>query len=335
MKNFDPLQRIERVNGNQSNLTTFLGYPVKDYDPGRSSQDGVVYRFKSDWDEHTLRPHLEHFLNSSAAEKATALVIGAWQGDDSSATPDEVVQLLVDRASRLSNLEAIFLGDITMEENEMSWIYQTDVSPLLQAFGRLKFLRTRGGESLAICKPVHSALRALTMETGGMPARVVHSLAEADLPKLEYLELWLGTEEYGGNVSVEDLAPILKGNAFPGLRYLGLRNSDRADDIAKAILDSPIASRVEVLDLSLGTLSDEGGKALLQLRSFPLKKLCLYHHYMSDEIARQFADFPYLHYSWGISVCNWSWRSRKGISSTPKAYLCCSWYCHCSFGLRI
>src|SRR5262249_44728682 len=64
-----------------------------------------------------------------------------------------------------------------------------------------------------------------------------------------------------------------------------LRDSQIADEIAAALVQAPILKRLEVLDLSLGTLSDEGAEALLRapdLRS--LKKLDIHHHYCSLEV---------------------------------------------------
>jgi hypothetical protein len=52
----------------------------------------------------------------------------------------------------LTNLRAIFLGDITYEENEISWIEQSDVSPLLRAYPALEVSRVRGGNSLEFSK---------------------------------------------------------------------------------------------------------------------------------------------------------------------------------------
>lgn len=276
------------------NAGTFVGQRVVDYDPEKPARSDVAYRFRSDWEGKVAEDDLAHFLATDAALNATALVIGAWQGDDSSLPPEDVISVLVQHKDRLPRLLALYLGDITSEENEMSWIYQTDLSPLLQAFPNLQLLRTRGGESLELKRPEHAHLRALILETGGMNGSVVRALGTAKFPKLEHLELWLGTEEYGGNTTVDDLRPILLGEAFPNLRYLGLRNSDIADALAAALADSPIADRIETLDLSLGTLSDTGGVALLGLKSRSLKRLNLHHHYLEPQLVKQLKALPLL-----------------------------------------
>ncbi len=275
------------------NASTFIGRRVVDFDPDKPVRSDVVYRFRSDWEEDELIPHLEQFLADEKAPETTALVIGAWHGDDSEKTPEEVIQLLVKSKARLPRLAAIYLGDITSEENEMSWIHQCDLSPLLAAFPTLQLLRTRGGDGLSIHAPEHENLRALALETGGLDASVLKSIALSSFPNLEHLELWLGTDEYGGNHSMDDLEPILAGRLFPKLRYLGLRNSQMADEIAAAIIRSPLLQRIETLDLSLGVLTDEGAKALLKLPASPtLKKLNLHYNYISSDLARQLKALP-------------------------------------------
>jgi hypothetical protein len=103
----------------------------------------------------------------------------------------------------LPNLTAIFLGDIIIEENEISWINQSDVSPLFTAYPALEHFRVRGGNGLIVGSIRHERLKSLIIESGGLPAQVVRDVAAATLPALEHLELWLGTEEYGGDAPID------------------------------------------------------------------------------------------------------------------------------------
>ena len=291
-----PLVAFSSINHREEisrNAGTFIGKRVVDYDPEKPAKSDVVYRFRSDWEDRDLIPNLEHFLELPAALEANALVIGAWQGDDSSMAPDEAIAALVEHQKRLPKLAALYLGDITQEENEMSWINQTDLSPLLQAFPSLQLLRTRGGEGLKINTPEHAHLRGLAMETGGMDVGVVRSVGMSQFPNLEYLELWLGTQDYGANATVEDLQPILSGRLFPKLKYLGLRNSEMADQVAAVVVNSPLVQRIETLDLSLGVLTDEGAQALLKLSSPTLKKLNLHYNYISADLIKQLKALPF------------------------------------------
>lgn len=290
-----PLVAFSSINRREeifSNAGTFIGRRVVDYDPDKPAKNDVVYRFRGNWDDNQVVPHLEHFLALPGASDVTALVIGSWHGDDSGASPDNVIACLTANKERIPNLAALYLGDITGEENEMSWINQSDLSPLLEAFPKLQLLRSRGGVDLALSKPSHPGLRALAMETGGMDVSVIASICKADFPSLEYLELWLGTEDYGATATVRDLQPILSGKLFPKLKYLGLRNSYIADEVAIVVAASSVVQQIETLDLSLGTLTDEGGKALLKLTSPTLKKLNLHYNYLSNEMIRQLKALP-------------------------------------------
>ena len=194
--------------------------------------------------------------------------------------------------SHLPALTAIYLGDVVREECEMSWINQSDVSPLLEAFPHLQYLRTRGGEGLALGSPRHQTLRALACEAGGLDASFIRSLAISDFPNLEYLELWLGTDDYGGTATVADLQPLLSGKLFPRLRYLGLRNAQIADQVAAAVVDCPLLQRLEILDLSLGVLTNTGAEALLKLQSPSLKRLDLHYNYISQDLIGRLEALP-------------------------------------------
>ncbi len=202
---------VKKQDDLYENVRTFVGKRVADYNPKRGPARGgnTIYRFRSDWEEENLQPHLEHFLASDGAAEALGIVIGSWGGEDSSGSPDFVIDLLVENADRLPKLRALYIGDIISEENEMSWIEQTDMTPILKAFPDLELLRTRGGNGLEFKKPEHKNLRALALESGGLSADVVRSICRSKFPNLEHLELWLGTDEYGGTSTVQDLQPIL------------------------------------------------------------------------------------------------------------------------------
>ena len=281
---------INKQTDMYENVKTFVGKKVADYDPeSKPTKDGkTIYRFSSNWEEDNLVEYLAHFCESEAVSEAVGIVIGNWGGEDSQGSPDPVIELLVKHAANFPKLSAIYFGDITQEENEMSWIQQSDMSALLIAFPNLQLLRTRGGDNLSFTTLNHSNLRALAVETGGLPVEVVRSVCKSKLSNLEHLELWLGTEEYGGSSSVQDLQPILSGKLFPKLRYLGLRNCDYADDIAGVIVNSPIIQRIETLDLSFGTLTDEGGQALCSLpEGGTLKKVSLNHNFITDPVKKK------------------------------------------------
>lgn len=278
------------------NLTKFAGKPVEDWTPDITTIDPskVHYRIRLEYEDitnHTLwADRLAAYLDVPGSDKTTGIVIGVWgqtweAGGDSA---DDVVRALVSARDKLSNLKAIFMGDIVMEESEISWIEQGDISPLFNAYADLEILGVRGGNHLRLGKIQHSKLKQLIIETGGMSREIAQDAIMADLPELEHLELWLGEENYGATTTPEDFTPLLNGERFPKLTYLGLRDSEIADDLAGVLANAPLIKRLDVLDLSLGNLSDVGANALLKSSLIPgLKKLDIHHHYCSDAVMEQ------------------------------------------------
>ncbi|WNI14115.1 STM4015 family protein [Actinacidiphila sp. ITFR-21] len=213
-----------------------------------------------------------------------SLIVGSWS-DPYEDGPQEVVAALLAARDRLPALRALFVGDIVVEECEISWIVQDDVTPLLDGFPLLETFGVRGGNGLRFPAVRHGRLRSLTVETGGLPAAAVRGIAASDFPALEHLDLWLGTSEYGGDGDLADLAPFLAGTRLPALRSLALRNSELQDAIAAAFAAAPVVARLENLDLSMGVLTDDGATALLGGQPLThLKTLDLHHNYLSKAL---------------------------------------------------
>ncbi|MEN8221354.1 MAG: STM4015 family protein [Pseudomonadota bacterium] len=269
---------------NEENETQFYGLPVVDFNPqlGIENPTTQVYRLAYDYEQETkFKDILEKFLNDPRITDVPAIIIGHWE-DAYEVSPDYVLQQLIEQRDKLPKLKALFVGDMTSEECEISWIQQTDYAPLLKAFPLLEQLRVRGSNDLQFSQLRLYSLKTLIIETGGLPCSVIESVINAKLPALEHLELWLGTDEYGFDGDLNTIKPLLEMGAFPKLRYLGLRDSEIADDIAIEIAKSPLPKQLEILDLSMGTLTDNGAQALLNSEYIKsLKKLDLDFHFMS------------------------------------------------------
>jgi len=168
-----------------------------------------------------------------------------------------------------------------------------DLSPLLPAFPRLEEFRIRGASNLSFGRLSHAKLRSFAIESGGLPEALLGELWKAKLPKLEHLELWLGSANYGGITEPAPLEPLLSGKLFKKLKSLGLRNCEVADAIAKAVAASPLLERLEALDLSLGNLTEAGAEALLVSPAVrKLKKLDVHHHYISPVFVKHLEALP-------------------------------------------
>ncbi|MEV5326029.1 STM4015 family protein [Nonomuraea sp. N2-4H] len=253
-------------------------------DPG-----AVAWKLQaSEWSEEVpddIMEVLGWFFDHADTAKVKAIVIGEWE-ENADQSSEQIVKLLADNAGRLPELRSIFLGAISPEQSEISWIQQSDVTPLLTAFPRLERLEVRGGSELRFPPVRHESLRVLRFETGGLPATVVRGVGDSDLPALEHLELWFGIDDYGGDSTVDDVAGILSGARLPALRYLGLQNCPYADELAGAVAAAPVVARLETLSLSMGSLGDDGAAALLSGQPLThLRRLDLRHHYLGEAMA--------------------------------------------------
>ncbi|GAA0679029.1 STM4015 family protein [Streptomyces samsunensis] len=260
-------------------------FPLPDQEVVLPEADTVAWRISynpyADESDEDFDGRFKRFLTSVAPSRVRALIIGQW-GETYEGDADDAIEQLLMAKDRLTSLEAVFIGDIIPEESEISWIEQSDVTPVLRAYPGLRELGVRGGNGLSFPAVAHANLRTLRFETGGLPGEVVRGVAASDLPALEHLELWLGVEEYGGNATVADLAPVLSGGRFPALRHLGVQNSEIQDEIAAAMAAAPVVAQLESLDLSMGVLTDEGAAALLDGQPLThLKRLDLDHNYFS------------------------------------------------------
>lgn len=276
-----------------AHLETFLNKKIEEYSPetGIGDTEQIVYRISIDYDQQesgtSITDVLDQFANHPKAGQVQELIIGAFDFQ-SSESVSTIVAKLVELKNTFPNLKALFIGDIIVDECEISWIQQTDISPILKAYPGLEHLQVRGGDGLSFSDLQHPRLRTLIVETGGLPPNVVKEINEARLPALERLELWLGSDNYGWESTMADFEPILSGKTFPELRILGLMDSEIQDEVAIAVAQAPILQQLKALDLSMGTLTDKGAKALLDSPGIRnLDFLNLRHHYLSDNMMAQ------------------------------------------------
>ena len=286
---YKPWYLEERFNEYPMNASLFANRQVVDFDPNVGIAEPVnnAYALRCGHYEYeqNLPSQLSRLLEEPNSDKLEALVFGLWVEAyeiDSSI----IVQALVDAKQRLTNLKAVFIGDIDSHDCEISWIRQSDISPILQAYPKLEILQVRGGDGLQFSPPIrHNHLKALIVETGGLSRDTVAQICKMNLPALEHLELWFGSEDYGGDCWAEDIHPIIFEGRFPNLTYLGLRNSQFSDEIVSAIVASPIINSISILDLSMGTLSDIGAEELLNCQAISyLDILNVSESFLSEEM---------------------------------------------------
>ncbi|WP_308212417.1 hypothetical protein [Actinomadura madurae] len=130
----------------------------------------VAWFVGTSFDEEGFGDVFARFLKTVDTTEITALIIGYWGAsyDDGVADP---VALLTEAAASFPKLRALFLGDITGEEAEISWIEHSDITPLFAAFPGLERFDVRGSQGLVL-EPVSSErLKVLRFESGGLPPR--------------------------------------------------------------------------------------------------------------------------------------------------------------------
>ncbi|MFD0556304.1 hypothetical protein FB566_1540 [Stackebrandtia endophytica] len=255
----------------------------------------VAWRLRVVEDVEEFPDYLDRFTREVDTTRISALVIGDWGVTDAGAASTEARDALIAKVAAFPALRALFFGDITSEEYEISWITQSDMAPLLTAFPLLEEFTVRGvgdghsGPGLALEIPEHDALRSLTVQSGGLPGRIIGEIASSALPALERLELWLGVNEYGGDAVPADIATVLSDEAFPLLTHLGLRNSEETGIWLQALTQSAVLPRLTSVDLSLGTLRDDDVDLLLSAipKLAHLAYLDLHHHYLTDAKVKQ------------------------------------------------
>ncbi len=282
-----------------SHQEQYWNKPVKTYELGQPGLDVArfAYRLQVEYDDkNAFVDVLQAFMEAAVTAQLDALIIGAWNDPNSPGSQD-ILDSLVRHAPKLQALKALFMGDITYEESEISWIVQGRYDGLLKVLPGLQELRIRGATDLEFPPVQHAQLRRLIIESGGLPMVVIDGVTASRFPALEHLELWLGSDNYGFDGSVDALAKglLAKGVAgiSPALKSLALRDSEISDPLAVWLAQQPWVASLDSLDLSLGMLGDVGAKALLASPYVAqLKKLDLSHHYISEPVMKQLKALP-------------------------------------------
>jgi uncharacterized protein (TIGR02996 family) len=207
---------------------------------------------------------LDLLLTHPSGKALRELVIGLNRQD-----PDCKYQPLLDVLAKRGApcLRLLHVGDYQYpDEIEISWTEIGRLDKVWRAVPRLETLILQGG-AIGLGALEHPTLKRVEIRTGGLPRAAARSIAAAKLPACEHLDVWYGDDDYGGDATWKDVAPLLTNGNLPSLRHLGLRNAVFTDELARALASSPLLPRLRTLDLSLGTLTTEGAKAMADRRA--------------------------------------------------------------------
>ena len=237
-------------------ITTFAGLPVKKVratmdppdDPG-----GYAWRLTTNYDGGSSRfkKRFDALVNADWVGQVTAIVVGDWGDANDDGPPLD----RFDRGGRPVDRTAGAVPRRDDRRGERDLLDPPDrrdaAARRLPAAGGAAGARRRGPGDQPGCST--SRCGSWRSRPAGCRSRWSAAIGESDLPALAHLELWLGTDNYGGDVTVEDLSadPVRRARC-PRLTYLGLRDAEIADQVADALAGAPVVARLSTLDLSLG-----------------------------------------------------------------------------------
>lgn len=181
----------------------------------------------------------------------------AFQNDGES---DGDLQSLIDVIAKKapSTIRKITFGD---NVDQISWHNTGNLGKMWKQVPNLRTLDIETG-SFDVGKMECPKLEKARFITGGLSKTCGKNIATAKLPSIKHLEIYYGTDNYGGDCTIKEVKPLLDRTDLPKLEYLGLKNGEFMNDIAKAIPTAKILKQLKTLDLSLGTMTDEGALAL-------------------------------------------------------------------------
>ena len=217
----------------------------------------------------------------------TELRIGDW-GNSWDDGCQDIIDAIIAQPDKFSHIKKLFIGDMDYEECEVSWIIQGNYSGLWAALPNLRSLTIKGSTDLELGEICHEGLEELEIICGGLGKPQIQAVANAKLPNLKKLLLYIGVEDYGFDGDADTIKEFLDQADFPKLTYLGITDSEIQDELAGIVLESKYMTQIETLDLSLGTLTDQGGKLLLQkLPEYPnIKNLDIHYQSIPSTVIR-------------------------------------------------
>ncbi|MDX2014571.1 MAG: hypothetical protein SFW67_30515 [Myxococcaceae bacterium] len=223
----------------------------------------IEHAFVDGFDDLSLEEVLDGLLGAPVARFLSKLDLGLSDpmGHDNDFAP--AIERLGDSGGA-HLLRSLWLGRFEEEQAQMSWAPWGDVSALWQTCPGLVELRLRGasGPLGSIEAPT---LESFIVETGGLSRDACSAIAAAELPAVRHLEVWFGDDNYGGECTASDAEQLLA-RSDRHLKSLGLKNAPFTHELIPLLAAWKPLRQLEVLDLSLGVLTDEDVDTLLKRR---------------------------------------------------------------------
>ena len=286
----------ERLLGPLANV---LGDPALDQALELEWSRGYIVRVKVGCsDEDYEGPPIPELVTALVQSPATRFLRSLWIGTSFDEDEDWLGLMETNLAAATGAGPLPALTELTIADTEGYWDISStrvgDIGAALRAAPRLRSLKVVGGE-ISLEPTTHAALCSLTIETGGLPTDTTRAVVESSFPALTELSIYLGDEQYGGTSTLADLDGLWSGERLPSLEHLGLADAAYQNEIAAALAASPILDRLRSVDLSLGTMTDEGVAAIVGAASrfARLERLDVRENFLTPEgIERLRAALP-------------------------------------------
>ena len=230
VKNYATTEEAEKAANKLIAEKTKKGYVETAEETAREMKvEAKKYTLSYDEYENDVKL-LDKILKDKHLSEYKQITIGCWdyEGDDCSA----LLQGLIENKDKFAQIEGLFWGDIEQEEQEISWIEQADLSPLLDSMPKLKDLKIKGTNNLRLGRTSRPELRSLEIISGGMPTEVVEDILASDFPNLEKLILYVAGLRMGFGFMSKELEKFSRYSN----KYLGYNRI--SEDIAIAALKS-------------------------------------------------------------------------------------------------
>ncbi|BDM62817.1 hypothetical protein NFHSH190041_02690 [Shewanella sp. NFH-SH190041] len=267
-------------------ISEFYNLPIEQYNPENGvKNENAAIRLSSYQETEEL---IESLIQDPKIDKIQAIILGMWSEWCSDESDQTYIDFLIANVDKLTNLKALFFGEMTFYDCEISWIQQGDYSRLWAALPNLQHLQIRGADGLSLGTIPQNQLTHLIIESGGLHKAVLSEIAQGLWPQLQHLELWLGCSEYGWNGDISTVTPLLSAALLPKLTTLALKNSEIQPQILAALISSDILPQLTEIDMSMGILGDKEAELILQHKDkFSGKKLNLSENFLSTPMVEK------------------------------------------------
>ena len=229
---------------------------------------GFIARARIDHVDHADQVLAKLFAHPSA-RFLRELVIGCHRSGDQDNQRVAETLIYTSPTPPLRRLQLADFDDTNYDGIDISRAPLGDLEGLGEIYPDLEdvVLKGRGDVELGALRLPRA--RRFALRTSTMTQRTLAAILSAPWPALEELELWFGDPRRGYGAEIDEpssLAPVLAGTAFPALRVLRVMNAVFVDELTRLLPGSPLARRLEILDLSLGMLGDDGASVLAATR---------------------------------------------------------------------